>query len=281
MRYNLLMQHGVTIFGAALILSGFVAASGCSSVDEYKPTGGPDGAAAHDASGDGPTVDKDGGSDAPIAPQCGEEPKEPPAGDAGTVQANDAGGVCPTTATITAADIDAQVKWKAPAAPQNVCTQQNIDALKALFSGSAGAKYADIKIALGASCASCAFSPMTGANWQVFAEDGIGAIDNRTGSCFAQRAGGACGPRYGAVCGHARFRVETCLDSACPQTDCGSPAAVQACRVKAMKGACKSIVDAYAVACTNEADLIKHCDNLYDSIATSCSGGPNHTINTK
>ena len=224
-----------------------------------------------DAAPDGPVVDL----------KCGAEPHEPPPVDAGGAGDPDGGAVCPTTAPITAASIDAQLPWKPAAAAQNVCTQQNIDALKALFkSAPAGVKFADMKTSLGAACASCAFSPIGAPNWQVFVEDGSGAIDNRTGSCFAARVGGACGPRYGAVCGKARFRFETCMDIACTTNDCGSEQARQACLNKAQKGACKAVSGAYALACPNEADLLAVCGNIFQAIATSCSGGPNHTIDT-
>lgn len=180
---------------------------------------------------------------------------------------------CPTTDPITAADIDAQLLWKAPVAFQNVCTQQNIDDLKNLFKNApagGGVKYADIKTSLGATCAACAFSPKAGASWQVFVEEVGGAIDNRTGSCFAQRSG--------AACGQARFRWETCLDSACPEADCG-PNGVTACTQKAQKVACLSLTNSYVAACPNEVDDLPICGNIFGAIATSCSGGPGNTIN--
>ena len=195
--------------------------------------------------------------------------KKPPVADANP----DPGAVCPTTDPITAADIDAQLLWKAPAAFTNVCTQANIDALKFLFKNApagGGVKYADIKASLGATCAACAFSPVAGATWQVFVEENAGAIDNRTGSCFAQRSG--------AACGKARFRWESCLDAACTESDCGA-SSVQTCIAKAQKGACSGLTNDYAIACPNEATDLPPCGNIFGSIATSCSGGPNNTIN--
>lgn len=202
--------------------------------------------------------------------------KKPPIKDASTTPDTgpNPGAVCPTTTPITAADIDATLLWKAPTAFQNVCTQANIDDLKNLFKNApagSGVKYADIKTALGAACAGCAFSPIGGANWQVFVEDKAGAIDNRTGSCFAQRSGVACGK--------ARFRWESCLDTACDPVDCVTPSAQQACLQKAQKGACSGLTTDYAAACPNEAADLPPCGNIFGSIATSCSGGPNNTIN--
>ena len=103
---------------------------------------------------------------------------------------------------------------------------------------------------------------------------GGGAIDNRTGSRFAQRVGGACGPRYGAVCGRARYRFEACLELVCSVDDCGGDAPYQARKIKAQKGACKAVSFAYAAACPNEVDLLPLCENVFQAIATSCSGGP-------
>jgi hypothetical protein len=224
------------------------------------------------------TVTKDASSEKPV---CGAEPKEPPPLDGGFAGA-DAGGVCPTSTPISQAEIDGQLNWLPPASPQNVCTQQNIDALKAKFkAASGGVTFTDIRTTLGAACAACAFSATGAANWQVFAEaSGTTALENSAASCFAQRVGGDCGPRYGAVCGKARFRFETCLAIACPDADCGGASQVAACQVKAQKGACKGIIDAYVAACPNEVDILPSCDNTFKAIATSCSGGPNHTIDT-
>ena len=176
--------------------------------------------------------------------------------------------VCPTTTPITAADIEASLKWLPPAAIQaTACTQSDIDKLKALFKsapGGGGVKYADIKTALGTTCAACAFSPIKGPNWQVFVEDTSGAIDNRTGSCFAQLEN--------ADCGKKRFQWESCLDAACTEADCGADK-VQACTQKAQKGACKNLTDVYAKACPNETDILPICGNIFSAIAVSCSGG--------
>lgn len=255
------------LFGLAsvTVLTGLVAAvaaAGCSSSHTYF------------------YPDEGGVEGGKIGLKPGDPGYVPPGAEAGTKPKIDASaepdadpGACPSTAPITAADIDAQLQWKAPVAFQNVCTQQNIDALKLLFKNApagTGVKYADIKASLGATCAACAFSPIAGANWQVFVEDASGAIDNRTGSCFAQRSG--------VPCGQARFRWETCLDTACPESDCGA-GGVQACTVKAQKGACQALTTAYASACPNEVDDLPPCGSIFGSIATSCSGGPTNTIN--
>lgn len=265
------------LFGVAsvTVLTGFVvavSAAGCSSthIFSYVDEGGTEGGKAVLKPGDpgyDPALDPtiDGGKKPPVKADASQPDPEPDAGP---------GGMCPTTAVITAADIDAQLQWKAPAAFTNVCTQQNIDALKNLFKNApagGGVKYADIKASLGATCAACAFSPLTGATWQIFVEDNAGAIDNRTGSCFAQRSG--------AACGKARFRWESCLDAACTEADCGGNG-VQACTTKAQKGACAGLTTDYAKACPNEAVDLPICGNIFASIAASCSGGPGNTIDT-
>jgi hypothetical protein len=250
------------LFGLASVtaLAGFViavAAAGCSGrVAGY----------ADDASNDVRVVQPGD----PGYPGYDSGKKLPPKYDANEP---DPEGFCPSTDPITAADIDAQLNWQAPAAFTNVCTQQNINDLKTLFKtapGGGGIKFADIKIALGATCASCAFSPMNGGTWQVFVEDGAGgAVDNRTGSCFAHRSG--------AACGKARFRWESCLESACSEAECGADR-VQACTQKAQNGACKDLTSDYAKACPNETTDLVPCGNIFGSIATSCSGGPGNTI---
>jgi hypothetical protein len=218
-----------------------VAASGCSSTTVETESD-----AATTAEG-GPKAEA-GKKDAEQEPEAG-----PP--------------VCPSTTPVTGAEIEAQIKWLPPAAVQSVCTQDNIDALKKLFKDApagGGVKLADIKTALGATCSPCVFSPIAGPSWQVFVEDTNGALDNRTSSCFAQLESPACGK--------ARSQWETCLDVACPESDCGADK-VQQCAQKAQSGACKDLTDVYAKACPNEGDMIDVCGNIFSAIAVSCSGG--------
>ncbi len=177
---------------------------------------------------------------------------------------------CPTTTPITSAEIEAQIKWLPPAAVQTACNQGDIDSLKALFKAAPpgkGIAFADIKKSLGATCAACAFSPIAGPNWQVFVEDKTGAIDNRTGSCFAQLEN--------ADCGKKRFIWESCLDAACPVADCAdSTGAVPTkCTQNAQKAACKDLTTVYAKACPSEGDILPICGNIFSAIAVSCSGG--------
>ncbi len=222
-----------------------VAASGCSSTKVEDVTVDSGGSSSGDAKLD-TKKDQEPEDSAPPVTTC-------PSGSA--------------TNQITAADIEAQLKWLPPAPVQTVCTQQNIDDLKALFKSApagGGVKFADIKTSLGTACAACAFSPIKGPTWQIFVEDTAGAIDNRTGSCFAQLEN--------ADCGKKRFQWESCLDAACPETDCGKDK-VQACTQKSQKGACKDLTDSYAKACPNEGDILPLCGNIFSAIAVSCSGG--------
>jgi hypothetical protein len=161
-----------------------------------------------------------------------------------------------------------------PKAIQTVCTQGNIDALKNLFKNAppAGVGFADIQTTLGPACAACAFSTTKATNWQVFAEfDGKQAVQNESGSCFAQVKD--------AACGRARFEWETCLDIACPEADCGAGGRT-ACFPKAYKvgGACKAITDSYVAACPDEVTLIDKCGTTFKSVVASCAGGPNAAI---
>lgn len=172
---------------------------------------------------------------------------------------------CENLASVSAADIDAELPWLPPLPVQAACTQQNIDDLKELFTKGDSVRFDEIKTTLGTTCAACAFSPMTGGqSWQVFVESGGGAIDNRTASCFSQIAG--------AACGHARFRWEECLQIACDEQLCGDSELAK-CRSHAQQGACKTLQADYATACPNEADLVDTCGNIFASIAASCAGG--------
>jgi hypothetical protein len=228
-----------------------VAASGCSSTDVINDTG-------ETGTGDGGKVDTG-------------KPKEaaPPDDTAPPIT------TCPSTDPITAADIEKQLNWLPPVAVQSVCTQQNVDDLKALFKSApaTGVAFTDINTKLGATCAACAFTTdKNTTNWGPFAKyDGKAAVQNESGSCFAQIKDPACGK--------ARFEWETCLDIACPVADCGADKQ-QACFPKAYKvgGACKAITDAYVAACPDEAGLIAACGSTFKSLAVNCAGGPDAGI---
>jgi hypothetical protein len=224
---------------------GLNAASGCGGTIIL-----PDG-----ADGGGPPATTDARYVPPRPPGQPPEPPEPP------IDVID----CPSSSPISAADIEKQFTWLPPAAIQSACTQQNIDALKALFASApgAGVTFAQIKTTLGPTCASCAFSPVAGPTWQLFVEEGGGAIPNQVGSCFAQLGG--------ADCGKKRFEFETCIDLAC--ADCDPDRGTTACQQKATKGACRDITTAYASACPNEADLVETCGTIFASLAISCAGG--------
>jgi hypothetical protein len=180
-------------------------------------------------------------------------------------------GTCPSTDPITAADIEKQIQWLPPKPFQSVCTQANIDDLKALFKAAppAGVAFTDINAKLGPACAACAFSSdKDTTNWQVFAKyDGKAAVQNESGSCFAQVKD--------AACGKARFEWEECLDIACSEADCGADKRT-ACFPKSYKvgGACKAITDAYVAACPDEQAYIDACGTTFKSLAVSCAGGP-------
>lgn len=227
-----------------------MAASGCSSTTTAEDT--------TDAS----AVD----SSKPVTP------KEAAADDSAVEPAK-----CPTTDVVTSADIEMQLKWAPPLAPQSACTQQNLDDLKALIikNGTMGTKFTDIQTTLGATCAACAFSKDTAANWQVYVETTSGGttgfISNRSASCAAQVEG--------AACGKALFEADICLKAVCSTADCGGDAEVTACQKKAAGkgGACFDLGQAFIKACPNEATTLAAdgpCANSPAAIAASCGGGP-------
>jgi hypothetical protein len=226
-----------------------MAASGCSSTTT---TGGD-------------TTDAAAATDATKTP-----PKEAAVEDTSTGPA-----ICPTTDIITSADIDMQLKWAPPKAPQAVCTQQNLDDLKALIikNGTMGTKFADIKSTIGTTCAGCAFSKDTDTNWQVYIETTgttPGFVSNRTASCAAQVEGAACGKAF--------FQVDICTKIVCSTTDCGGDAEVTACIKKAIAtgGACNDLDKAFIAACPaaqTTFDAAGPCASSPASIAVTCGGG--------
>jgi hypothetical protein len=188
---------------------------------------------------------------------------------------------CPTNTAITAADIEANVKWVPPLAPQNVCTQTNIDSLKAQFladkaAGKTGTLFTDIKAALGGAgtaCVKCAFGPQAAQNWPPYVElTGGGTLSNRTASCLAQVESAACGKAY--------FEFDFCLAQlACNTKDCTTSAAVTACEktAGAKGGACYALGQEFATACPNftaNVDPAGPCASSPAAIAASCSAYP-------
>ena len=214
-----------------------VAASGCSSstvVDTTPPA--------------------EAGSDAKTKPVVEAGPEDDAAVPPGT---------CPTPDPVTSADIG--LTWVPPGPPQAVCGQADLDALKKVFAdGKGSAKYTDIEAALGATCGPCVFTAKTGARWGMIIKDGAKiAADNSLGACF--------GALSTAECGKARFEIDSCLEIACPQSDCGTD--TKACNAKALKGACKSFVAPYTTACPDETTLIDNCTNFVRIIEVTCGGG--------
>ena len=170
---------------------------------------------------------------------------------------------CPDMSkAFTAADIG--LTWIAPGAPQSVCDQSNLDALKAVFAaGKGSAKYSDIEKSLGATCAACVFTPVKGARWGVIVKDGTTiAGNNSAGSCNAQYQGDACGK--------AAFEADACAVIACPQQECTDRAACQK-KAFAAKGPCSTFAAGYRSACTK--DIGDVCDNFIKTIVASCGGG--------
>ncbi len=193
--------------------------------------------------------------------------------DAARKDGDDAAPGCPSTTPITEAEVDALASWKAPSAFQNVCTQKNVDDLKALFKASLGEVTApDVRAALGAACAACAVSKGTDPTWQVIVENGSSTINNGLGSCLAIRDGNACG--------QAAFRLETCVGLACPVASCGGSGSEVQCATAAQKGACLALNDAYVATCPGSVGAdFSICSNVFGALATVCAGGPTNTIN--
>lgn len=221
-----------------------VAAAGCSSTTT---AAGTDTDAAV-ATGDAAVKPKDA---APADPDTGVGP-----------------ATCPTTDAITVADVEASFKWNPPAAPQSVCTQKNLDDLRALFkTGMGSAKFTDIQTTLGTTCGACVFTPSTATAWGLFLTDTSGKVvgDNSGPSCLAQIDS--------AACGKADAEFTACTDSAC--ADCATDqATIDACTTKAAKGACKAVTAAAGTACTKTAEAKTFCSDTLSIIAVSCGGGP-------
>ncbi len=204
---------------SVIILSGsalLTVTAACSSSSSGDPTNASDDDAGKDA-----TVKETG----PIDDDSGNEE-----------------AVCPQTTPITAADIESVIDWLPPAPVQSVCSQKNIDDLKAVFTAGGGtATFANIKTALGETCSACAFTQITAMNWGVFIESDAGILDNSTAACFAEVDNNNCGK--------AVFEFSGCLNIACNTNVCADANAIKACKTKAASGACKDLNTAVSTQC--------------------------------
>jgi hypothetical protein len=218
-----------------------------------------------------------GGLLAAAAPGCSDDEAAADAGADAMIPRKDAAafnvpdtGVpnCPNTTPVTASDIP---PWKAPPPVENVCSQQDIDALKTAFSTSAsGLTIAKIRAALGATCSACVFTPAIvdggpPTAWSVFVESDAGApLNNISPSCFARLAGNDCGK--------VRYDWVVCLRSVCKPEDCGDDEDIKACQQQAMGAACSAFSAPYEAGCPNAPAMLDSCA-LIGSIAASCAGG--------
>jgi hypothetical protein len=210
-----------------------------------------------------------GCSDDTAATDAGDDGVRPPK-DAAAFKEPDAGpSKCPSPTPVAASDITPT--WLAPPPVETACSQQDIDALKAAFSSSpSGLTLAQLRAALGTTCAGCVFTPTSvdggpPTAWSVFVESDSGTpLNNITPSCFARLGGNACGK--------VRYDWVACLRSVCKAEDCGGDDEVRACQAQAMTAACVGFGPPYEAGCPNAPAMLDSCA-LIGSIAASCAGG--------
>lgn len=193
-----------------------------------------------------------------------------PKSDGGDTTTDDGGttsDVCPKPGQVTEADVQQAFNgpWKGPGAPKNVCTQQDVDKVKALFKSSQQVKFADIQSALSANCASCVFTPNTAATWGPLVQFQDGYYQNYA-SCYAIASNDNCGKNLAYS--------DICLNAVCDETDCGSQQAQQACIKKAINDGCKTFSAGISSACGNDlTSLDNSCGNLFQLMGVVCGGG--------
>ncbi len=175
--------------------------------------------------------------------------------------------VCPKPGDVTEADVQQAFDgpWKGPGAPKNVCTQQDIDKVKALFAGSQQVKFTDIQGALSQTCAACVFTPNSAANWGPLVQFSDGYYQNYA-ACYAIASNDNCGKNL------AYFDI--CTNAVCDETECGSQQAVSACVKKAVSGGCKTFAAGIQSGCGSALDTLDaQCGNLFQLMGAVCGGG--------
>lgn len=156
--------------------------------------------------------------------------------------------------------------WRGPGAPQQLCTQADVDALKALFKASTSVKFEDVKTALGATCASCAFRPASGTTWGPFVESSGGGTYANYASCFALATN--------TPCARDLAYYQACLDTSCEDAVCGSSQATRTCMKTAGTSQCQTFATALKQSCGSKLDEIdRQCGNIFQVISATCGGG--------
>lgn len=223
-------------------LGASVAISGCSTTTTEVTDS--DSGAAKDA----------GKKDSSVAPE--EDAGEP------------ASGVCPKDGDVTEQDVQGAFDgpWKGPGAPKNVCTQTDIDKVRALFKASQSVTFKDMKAALSANCASCVFTPNSAATWGMLVEFTDGVYQNYA-ACYAVATNDGCGKNL------AYFDI--CLNAVCDEADCGSTQAVSACQKKAAAAGCKTFTQGVQTSCGDNGltTIDEKCGNIFQLMAVTCGGG--------
>lgn len=123
-------------------------------------------------------------------------------GDATTDAGLEAGPVvgCP-------GETPADYPWSPVVPKEDACTDADLAKLAAAIKGRKGATVAEIRVALGPSCASCAIGKVGDPSWRAIVDGHLGYIGN-VGGCVVQ---------LGATdaCGRATDRLSTCLIVGC------------------------------------------------------------------
>lgn len=177
-------------------------------------------------------------------------------------------GVCPKPGDVTEADVQQAFDgpWKGPGTPKNVCTQADIDKVRALFKASSSVKFADLEAALSGNCGACVFTPSSAATWGMLVKFPDGVYQNYA-ACYATATNETCGKNL------AYFDI--CLNAVCDEADCGSTQATQACTRKAAQGGCKTFTAGVQQGCgdTGLDTIDKQCGNIFQLMAVTCGGG--------
>jgi hypothetical protein len=174
-------------------------------------------------------------------------------------------GTCPANVPLTAADLDAEIGWKAAAKKPGSCTTADLTQLQNNFSSSTIASYLDLGTGLSASCKACAISYDTDANWQpivaTFSNGGDTGFVN-FGACF--------GNVESFACGKALQYEQFCYNIACNECSTTTAGRQQCVETAGSTGMCSTFGDTTATSCPNIATTATSCNSIIDSVKTLC-----------
>ena len=216
----------------------------------------------------------DGNTFTPGTTGPGRPPTRPPSTSSSSSSGdNFPGESCPSDASLTESDLDAEIGWKPSVPAKGACTTGDLDQLEKNFSDTSLQSYLDLGKGLSTACRACVISKDTDAKWGPIVAVGDGGGGGASGfvnygACFGAIEGDACGKaiQYESFC--TNIACQDCAFSQKEQAECVTKSTTD-------NGMCASFSNQRTAACPSWALNVKSCGTILKAVQTLC--GPNPT----